>query len=204
MLGCSMYLGRYRRDWTSLCEQYLSGYRNKFSIFDLSQTGFYLARATSFVEGCAARRRSGFFYGLIYKNDKNDIFRLIRINQIVTTRAWIGGFITNIRNFHKHVGNFKKVPSYAVAFSFDRENYSLVREGLRVRLPVVAPVDSNSDPQALMYPIPSNSSNFASKEMYCYVFTRAVYFGIAGAIRGFRKKKKRFNIRKFGYGRRWN
>jgi small subunit ribosomal protein S2 len=204
-MGCSMHLGRHKRDWCSLTEPYLLGYRSKFSLFDLGQTTFYISRACNFIRSCARIKKSGFFYGLIYPYYRKEIFQLVRMNQIVSVRSWMGGFITNMKTFKKHIGNYKKIPAYVVAFSLDKDNYSIIRETSRLKLPLVSPVDSNSDPRNLMYPIPSNSSNYSSKEVYAHIFKRSIYFGLVDAIRGF-KKKKRKSISRFrsNYGRRWN
>jgi small subunit ribosomal protein S2 len=53
-----------------------------------------------------------------------------------------------------------------------------VAEARKLGIPVVAILDSNSDPSGITYPVPGNDDALRAINMYCDLFARAVLDGI--------------------------
>ncbi|KAF0135826.1 MAG: small subunit ribosomal protein S2, partial [Rhodospirillaceae bacterium] len=53
-----------------------------------------------------------------------------------------------------------------------------VREAKKLGLPVVAVIDSNSDPDSITYPIPGNDDSIRAINLYCELISDAVLDGI--------------------------
>jgi small subunit ribosomal protein S2 len=53
-----------------------------------------------------------------------------------------------------------------------------VQEAGRLNIPVVAVLDSNSDPEGVAYPIPGNDDAIRAIELYCDMISRAVVAGL--------------------------
>lgn len=53
-----------------------------------------------------------------------------------------------------------------------------VQEGVKLRIPVIAVVDSNSEPTSITYPIPGNDDALRSIALYCDLVSRAVLDGL--------------------------
>ena len=182
LIGTGLHIGRNRRNWTSVSERYLSGYRHSVSVFDLSQTSFHLKRASNFITAAVGRYGRGFFYGLTL-NDKRAVTLLANLGQVVSYYRWNGGFLTNIKKFKTKIKNVKKVPSFVVCLKFEMRNYSALREKSRLKLPLICPIDSDSDPAYAEYPIPGNASARSTVNYFNYCFSRAVFSGISKRIK---------------------
>jgi ribosomal protein S2 len=178
IIGAGMHIGKSKRENTAHSVRYISGYRAGASIFSLGSTSFFLSRAMNFVERAVYKYARGFFYGLSFK-DKKSARLLKKFNQVVSGGNWGGGFLTNTRRFRGRILNIRKVPHFVVCFRFGPENYSVLREKKRLKLPLIAPIDSNSSPEWMEYPIPSNSYGQGTSYYLAHCFSKSVFGGIS-------------------------
>jgi small subunit ribosomal protein S2 len=66
-----------------------------------------------------------------------------------------------------------------ILFVIDTNKESIaVQEAGRLNIPVVAVLDSNSDPEGVAYPIPGNDDAIRAIELYCDMISRAVVAGL--------------------------
>lgn len=170
------------------------GYRHTVAIFNLAITAFFLNRALRFVELSITNYARGFFYGLTVNNRKSVKF-LYKLGQIVSYHRWSGGFLTNIRRFKKKIKNFNKIPSFIVSIKLETRNYSVLREKARLKIPLICPLDSNSNPAYAEYPIPGNASGQATVNYFNHCFSLATFSGSLKRVKKIfvenRNKKKR-------------
>jgi ribosomal protein S2 len=213
LVGMGFHIGCPRREWSPAAERYLAGYRHGVSIFDLAQTSFYTRRASKFIELAVARYGCGFFYG--YTGP--DYWRakaLSALGQVASTERWSGGFVTNTSQFRSTILNARKLPNFVVCFRFETRNYSVLREKQRLKLPLVCPIDSNSDPAFAEYPIPASAANRANVGYLGQLFSRAAFGGFMKRVRrivsmskAFRKWRANPRLVRFGrkpnYRSRW-
>ena len=183
LIGAGMHVGRTRRDWVSVSERYLSGYRHGVSVLDLSQTSFFLRRASSFVEQATMNYARGFFYGFAGTGDRKIINFLANLGQVTSRTRWNGGFVTNTRQFKKRVKNYLLIPTFVVCFKLETRNYSVLREKYRLKLPLVCPIDTNSNPSYAEYPIPANSAGRSAVGFFGHQFAKATFSGIVKRIK---------------------
>jgi small subunit ribosomal protein S2 len=73
------------------------------------------------------------------------------------------------------------LPDLVVVIDTIREAIA-VKEAMNLGIPVVAVVDSNSDPDGITYPIPGNDDATKAIEMYCNLFTGAVLEGLRSGM----------------------
>lgn len=69
------------------------------------------------------------------------------------------------------------LPDMLVIIDTNRESIA-VQEANKLNLPVVAVVDSNSDPDGIDFPIPGNDDALRAIDLYCDLFSRAVLSGL--------------------------
>ena len=70
-----------------------------------------------------------------------------------------------------------------IIFVIDTVKESLtIEEATKLGLPVVAVVDSNSDPSKITFPIPGNDDAARAIDLYCDMATQAVLAGIAAEV----------------------
>ncbi len=69
------------------------------------------------------------------------------------------------------------LPDILVVVDTNKEAIA-VQEAGRLNIPVVAVLDSNSDPEGVAYPIPGNDDAIRAIELYCDMISRAVVAGL--------------------------
>ena len=69
------------------------------------------------------------------------------------------------------------LPDILVVIDTNKEAIA-VQEAGRLNIPVVAVLDSNSDPEGVAYPVPGNDDAIRAIELYCDMISRAVVAGL--------------------------
>ena len=69
------------------------------------------------------------------------------------------------------------LPDIVITIDTNREGLA-IKEANTLGIPVVAVLDSNSDPKGITYPIPGNDDSLRAIEMYTQLFSEAVLDGI--------------------------
>ena len=74
------------------------------------------------------------------------------------------------------ISNMKKVPE--MIFIIDTNTESLaVKEAIKLQIPIVAILDSNSDPTGINFPIPGNDDARRSIDLYCELLKQTILDG---------------------------
>ena len=73
------------------------------------------------------------------------------------------------------------LPDIIVLIDTNKESLA-IHEAKNMRIPVVAILDSNSDPAHIQFPIPGNDDSLRAIQMYCNLFVGAVLDGIQEEI----------------------
>ena len=105
--------------------------------------------------------------GMISKSDKY-------------TKREISGFQREFEKLESAIGGIVKmgdVPDLLVVIDTIRESIA-IGEAVKLGIPVVAVVDSNSDPDNITYPIPGNDDATKAIDLYCDLFSSAVIEGM--------------------------
>jgi small subunit ribosomal protein S2 len=76
------------------------------------------------------------------------------------------------------IKNLGGVPEMLFVIDTNKEDIA-VKEANRLGIPVVAVLDSNSDPDGITFPVPGNDDAGRAIQFYCDVVSRAVIDGIA-------------------------
>ncbi|MBI3517620.1 MAG: 30S ribosomal protein S2 [Proteobacteria bacterium] len=69
------------------------------------------------------------------------------------------------------------LPDILVVIDTNKEAIAVLEAG-RLNIPVVAVLDSNSDPEGVAYPVPGNDDAIRAIELYCDMISRAVVAGL--------------------------
>lgn len=79
------------------------------------------------------------------------------------------------------LGGIRKMgglPNVLVVIDAKKESIAIA-EANKLKIPVVAIVDTNSDPESVKYPIPANDDAIKAIDLYCKLFSSAILEGIA-------------------------
>src|SRR5690606_6184136 len=69
------------------------------------------------------------------------------------------------------------LPDILVVVDTNKESIA-IQEAVKLKIPVVAVLDSNSDPAGITFPIPGNDDAIRSIALYCTLFSDAVLDGL--------------------------
>ena len=84
----------------------------------------------------------------------------------------------------KSLSGIRKIggrPDLLVIIDTNREHLA-ISEAVKLGVPIVAVVDTNSDPDNINYPIPGNDDAIRSIRLYCSIFADAALAGIQDAL----------------------
>jgi small subunit ribosomal protein S2 len=86
-----------------------------------------------------------------------------------------------IRSF-AGIRNIGGRPDLIVIIDTNKEHLA-IKEAVKLNIPIVAVVDSNSDPDNIDFPIPGNDDAIRSIRLYCNLFSEAALAGIQDSLR---------------------
>jgi ribosomal protein S2 len=192
------HIGYHRSNWRPESERFAIGYRAGVLVYNVSNTVFIIKRAFGFVQSLVYKYGKLFTYGI--KKYKNNFYvrRFTKLMQIVATRDWRGGYVTNYKRFKKRLRNFRKRFSGVLSFIYDYQNYSLPQESKLMKTPSVSPVDSNSTVEIFSYPVPINSQNSEAPRLLAYNFAWNMFTGLSKRLLS-RFRKALRSTKKKGY-----
>ena len=73
-------------------------------------------------------------------------------------------------------------PDLVVIIDTNKEHLA-IKEAVKLNIPIVAVVDSNSDPDNIDFPIPGNDDAIRSIRLYCSLFADAALAGIQDSLK---------------------
>jgi small subunit ribosomal protein S2 len=79
-------------------------------------------------------------------------------------------------NFLEGIKDMNKMPDMMFVIDTVKENIA-IKEAKRLGIPVVAPLDTNCDPDDVDYPIPGNDDAIRSVQLFCKEMAEAIIEG---------------------------
>ena len=74
------------------------------------------------------------------------------------------------------IRNLKSAPDIIFVIDTVKEKITM-QEANRLKIPVVAPIDTNCDPNVVDYPIPGNDDTIHSVQLFCQEMTETIIEG---------------------------
>ena len=113
---------------------------------------------------------------------QNSIKRLKELENILSEKSYTYtkketlNFEKNVNKLNKALGGIKDMNGMPdILFIIDtNKEFLAVNEANKIGIPIVAVVDSNSNPEGIDYPIPGNDDAIRSIEYYCQHITETV------------------------------
>ena len=92
--------------------------------------------------------------------------------------------IFELAKLTKTLGGIKEmggVPDILFVIDTNKEKLA-IEEANKLGIPVVAVLDSNSDPRGVTYPVPGNDDAIRAIELYCHLVSSSVLDGISAEL----------------------
>ena len=168
LLDARVHFGHKAGKWTRRIKPYLYGIRSGLHIFNLNTTLANLHRALH-MTGLVAYQN-----GIIVFVNERKQFEPLTMRAAVKCREyyvtkWVPGTLTNSYKLLKTL----RLPDLLLLFSVPRSK-SVVKEAATYGLPTVGVVDSDCNPNFILYPIPGNDDSLQSVKLYSDLFCEVI------------------------------
>ncbi len=168
LLEARVHFGHKSGMWTRRVKPYLYGIRGGMHIFNLNTTLANLQRALH-ATGLVAYQN-----GIILFVNERRQFEALTMKAAVDCREycvtkWVPGTLTNSFKLLKTL----RVPDLLLLFSVPKSK-SVVKESVTYGVPAVGVVDSDCNPNFILYPVPGNDDSLQSIKLYCDLFCEVI------------------------------
>src|SRR5882762_7071378 len=196
LLESGAHFGHRQQRWNPKMASYIYGQRNDIHILDLTQTVPLLHRALVTLRDTAAAKRCAQYYvnhrwlgGTLtnWQTISHSIRRLRTIEETLTSAGESGltkkellGLLREQDKLERSLGGIKEmggVPNLLFVIDTNKEAIAIA-EAKKLGIPVMAVLDSNSDPDGIAFPIPGNDDAARAIALYCDLAARAVIDGL--------------------------
>lgn len=171
LLDARVHMGHKAGMWNPRIRPYLYGTRNGVHIFNLNTTLTNLCRALNVVAHVAYQNGI-----ILFVNERTQFEALtmqaaIRCKQCFVT-SWVPGIITNSFKLLKTM----RTPDLMVFLSVPRSK-TAVKESATYGIPSVGVVDSDCNPNFILYPVPGNDDSLQAIKLYSDLFCEVAMRG---------------------------
>ena len=168
LLEARVHFGHEPGKWSRRIKPYLYGIRGGLHIFNLNTTLANLQRALH-VTGLVAYQNGV----ILFVNERRQFEALtmkaaVKCGEYYVTN-WVPGTLTNSYKLLKTL----RVPDLMLFFSVPRSK-TVVKEAVTYGVPSVGVVDSDCNPNFILYPIPGNDDSLQSINLYCDLFCEVI------------------------------
>ncbi|WP_331850844.1 30S ribosomal protein S2 [Candidatus Karelsulcia muelleri] len=118
-------------------------------------------------------RESIYKMNMIKQNKYSGLYNLISKKE----RLLISRLYTKLKKNLGSVRNLNFIPDCIVIIDINKEQ-AAVKEALKLGIPIVGIVDTNSDPEKMNFPIPANDDNSKSINLILYYIANAIESGV--------------------------
>src|SRR6056300_723397 len=188
LLEAGVHLGHKTLRWNPKMKKYIFGKRDSIHIIDLTQTLELTKVALQKVYETISNNGKILFVST-KKQASEAIAEVAKeTDQYFVNYRWLGGMLTNegtisgsIKKMKKDklerslggIAEMKKTPD--LVFIIDTNYESLaIAESVKLGIPIIAILDSNSNPDNIDYPIPGNDDARRSIDLYCNLIKETI------------------------------
>jgi small subunit ribosomal protein S2 len=200
-LDAGVHFGHQVRRWNPKSKPFVYDNRHGISIINLEKTYDLLEKAAQSIEEIVSSGKQVLLVGT-----KRQAIEPVRelaaaTNMPFCVNRWMGGTLTNYETVSNSIAKYKKFLRMeegllnlqglpGALFVVDSFNETIaVAEANRLKIPVIALVDSNSDPSVLSHPIPGNDDSTKSIRIIIDVVLDAIQSGASKRVQAPTKRK---------------
>ena len=186
LMEARVHYGHKYGCWNPLMKPHLAGQRCGIHIIDLDQTYEHLVLALNVTAHIA--HRNGM---VLFVNERPQFEKVVQqaaraCGEYFYTQPWKGGTLSNAYMFLK----VQRLPDLILFLSVP-PSFTAIREAAMCCVPSVGIVDSDCNPNLILYPVPGNDDSPSALRLYCRVFHDAINLGKAKRKEDKEKEKEK-------------
>ena len=205
LLECGVHFGHQVRRWNPKMKKFIFGERKGIYIIDLQKTIRYFRYTYNIVRDAAAEGKTILFVGTKKQAGPTVGDFAKECGMPYVNHRWLGGMLTNFATIRQSIRkleviekmeedgsidlltlvaylggikDMKALPDMIFVIDVVKEKIA-VAEANRLKIPVVAPLDTNCDPDVVDFPIPGNDDAIRSVQLFCKEMAEAINEGKA-------------------------
>ena len=184
LLEAGVHLGHKTFRWNPKMSSYIFGSKNSIHIIDLVQTLELANAALNEIHKCISTGGKILFVST-KKQAAETIATLAKdTSQFYVNHRWLGGMLTNWQTISNSIKRLKTLSADLkkentgftnMIFIVDTNMEELaVKEAIKLNIPIVAILDTNSDPTGINFPIPGNDDARRAINLYCDLIKQTI------------------------------
>ena len=197
LLEAGVHLGHKTLRWNPKMKKFIFGEKNSIHIIDLTQTVDFLKNALVQVHKVISSGGKLLIVSTKKQASEQVSELAMETGQFYVNYRWLGGMLTNWNTIQNSIKRLKKLEDQLskenLGFSKEREKLKrslggisemkktpdlifiidtnieslAVAEAKKLGIPIIAVLDTNSDPTGINFPIPGNDDARRSINLYC-------------------------------------
>merc|ERR1739848_891164 len=93
--------------------------------------------------------------------------------QYFVNYRWLGGMLTNWGTISNSIKKIQKIPDLVFVIDTNYESLA-IKESIKLGIPIIAILDTNSNPEGIDFPIPGNDDARRSIDLYCSLIKETI------------------------------
>jgi small subunit ribosomal protein S2 len=174
LIKSGIHIGHQKNRWNTKMSSYIIGKINNINIINIEYTIIILRIITNLIKETVSNKGKLLIILNKIKYIKNIINKIynkhIKYN---TNNKIINGYLTN----NKYINNHKYIPDIIIFFNINK-NIETIKEANKLKIPIIALIDTNNNPINITYPIPGNNDSIQSIQLITNIINNAVLLGI--------------------------
>ena len=199
LLESGVHFGHQTRRWNPKMKRFIFTERNGIYIIDLHQSLTYIDKAYTFVKETVAKGGQILFVGTKKQAQESIAEQATRVGMPYVNQRWLGGMLTNFQTISKRIARLKELEAMdldkvsgsgltkkeLLMLSRDtKKEHLAIDEARKLKIPVVAILDTNCDPDEVDYAIPGNDDAIRSVSLLTRIVADAVAEGLMARSAG--------------------
>ena len=177
LLECGVHFGHQTRRWNPKMKKFIFGIRKNIHIIDLQKTLRYFRYTYSIVKDAASEGKVIMFVGtkkqaVIEEMETSGQIELLPKKE----RLMLSRKKDKLNKYLGGVRHLRRAPDMLFIIDTLKEKIA-VGEARKLGIPIIAPLDTNCDPDLIDYPIPGNDDAIRSIQLFCKEISDAITEG---------------------------
>ena len=181
LINRGVHIGHKTNKWNPKTTSFIFAKKNNIHIIDLEQTVIMMRRALNFInEVCQKRGNISYLFNVSVADEEKKLENQSKGQTAGTKKKRTGRpevpTFSN-RESQTAILKGKRLPEALCAYggaTKEKMSANFFREAIKLQIPIIGILDSNSNPFGIQYPIPGNDESVEARNLYHKLVKNAI------------------------------